>query len=487
MNAPIRRLAVLCFALFTTILISTTWIQFVRASEFNEDPRNSRTLIERAGRERGPIVASQVVLAESLPADDRYKFQRNYPEGPMYAHVTGYSTILPSATGLESEMGDVLTASGDKFFVRNISDMLTGREAKGDRVELTIVPKLQKAAWDALGDQRGAVVAIEPSTGNILAMVSKPSFNPNTLSAHDSSEVRKAHKALLKDPARPFDNRAIAGRQYPPGSVFKLITAAAALQTGTVSTDTQINAPTVLELPQTTAKLGNSGGGSCSSTGTTTLAEALRISCNTAFAQLGLDMGAGSLTKQAEAFGFGQEFRIPLRVTPSTLGKNMDLPQTAQSAIGQFEDRVTPLQVAMVSAGIANDGVVMEPKLVKSVLGPDLSITEQPSPKVFNNQAISKDTATTLRDMMRDVVQSGTGKSARIKGLAVAGKTGTAQHEPGAPPHAWFTAFAPAGSGQKAQIAVAVVVERGGEAGDQASGGRTAAPIAKKVMEAMFS
>lgn len=483
MNAPLRRLAVVAFALFASLLASTTWIQFVDAADLRADGRNSRTLLEELGRERGPILVGDTAVAVSVPVEDQFQFQRTYPAGELYAHATGFYSVRFGATGIEDTESDLLTGTSDELFYRRLSDLLTGTEPQGASVTLTLDPAVQEAAWEALGDQRGAVVALDPSTGAILAMVSKPSYDPNAVATHDAAAASAARDALLADPAEPLTNRAIGGNLYPPGSVFKLVTAAAAIESGGYDQSSVLPGPAVLDLPQTTADLPNSNRSACGPNDQVSLTNALRISCNTAFGYLGMQLGGEVLRAQAEAFGFGQELRVPLRVTPSVVPEQLDEPQEAQAGIGQYDVRVTPLQVAMVSAAIANDGELMRPTLVAEVRGADLDLIDRPTPQSLGT-AVSSATADQLTQMMLTVVEDGTGTAAQIDGVEVAGKTGTAQHAEGRAPHAWFTSFAPA---QDPQVAVAVVVEEGGSAGDEASGGRTAAPIARAVMEAVIS
>lgn len=482
MNAPLRRLAVVTFLLFATLLAAMTWTQYADAGRLEADGRNTRTLLRELGRERGPVVVAGEAVAASTPVEDVYRFQRGYPAPQLYAHTTGFYSVYFGASGIEEALGDVLAGTADQLFYRRVADILTGRQPQGATVELTLDPAVQQAAWDALGDQRGAVVALDPRTGEILAMVSKPSYDPNTLAVHDRTAATGAYQRLLTDPGRPLDNRAIASRLYPPGSVFKLVTAAAALESGRFTEASVLPGPAVLDLPQTTVGLPNSGGSPCGN-GAVSLTDALRISCNTAFGFLGLELGADALREQASAFGFGQELRIPLRVTPSSVPAELNAPQTAQSAVGQYDVRVSPLQVAMISAAIANGGVLVQPTLVHAVRAADLTLIEEATP-VELGQAVSAQTAQALTAMMTTVVADGTGTAAQIDGVTVAGKTGTAQHAEGRPPHAWFTAFAPA---QDPKVAVAVVVEEGGTAGDEASGGRTAAPIARSVLQAVLA
>jgi peptidoglycan glycosyltransferase len=483
-NGPLRRLAGVVAVLFASLLASTTWVQFVDADSLDRQPTNSRTLFKEYGRERGPmLVGNGTAVAQSVPVEDQYKFLREYPGGAPYAHVTGYYSVVYGPTGMERAAGDLLSGTSDQLFYRRIGDLLTGEEPVGASVDLTIDPAVQSAAWKALDGKKGAVVALEPKTGNVLAMVSRPSFDANALASHDRAAVVEARKRLLADPDRPLENRAIASRLYPPGSTFKLVTAAAALTDGRWNPQTELDAPRVLDLPQTTVGLPNFGGGACSSSGKQSLTDALRISCNTAFGSLGLALGGPAIAEQAQKFGFGQELRIPLPVTPSSFPENLNPPQTAQSAIGQFDVRVTPMQVAMVSAGIANGGVVMRPNLIKTVQSSqDLEVIDTPEPERLS-EAVSSDVAEQLKGMMLEVVRDGSGTRAQIPGVDVAGKSGTAQLGDDDPPLAWFTAFAPA---DDPQVAVAVVIEEGGGLGDEASGGRLSAPIAQKVMRAVL-
>ncbi len=483
MNAPIRRIATLVAVLFVSLLVSTTVIQFVEAKSLNARPDNRRTLLSAYGRERGQILVGDTAIAKSVPTKDQFKWQRVYPKGTAYAHITGSYSFFGASGGLELADQSLLDGSSDKLFYRRVSDLFTGRKPAGASLQLTIDPAVQSAAIKAFGNQHGAAVALDPSTGAILAMVSRPSYDPNVLATHDLAAVIKASDRLGKDPGRPLVNRAIAGDLYPPGSTFKIVTAAAALSSGSYTPESSIPGPAVLDLPQTSATLPNDFAGPCGPNGKTTLLNALVISCNTAFGWLGMQVGADAMQTQAAKFGFGDALDIPMNVTPSQFPANPDKPQLAQSSIGQFDVRVTPLQMAMVSAGIANRGTVMKPYLVQSVLGSDLTVIDSAKPEQLSD-AVSPEVAAQLTTMMEGVVQRGTGTAAQMPGVAVAGKTGTAQHGTGLPPHAWFTCFAPA---DNPTIAVAVVVENGGNAGNEAVGGRVAAPIAKAMMEARLT
>jgi len=483
MNEPIRRLSLIVALLFSALLISTTWIQFVTAKDLDSRPGNRRTLLDSYSRERGAILVGGSAIAKSDPTKDELKYVRSYPVAKLYSQVTGYySFIYGAGGGLEGAEDTLLSGQSDQLFYRRVIDMVTGKVPSGASLELTINPKAQQAADRALGNQRGAVVAMDPSTGAILAMVSHPQYDPTALSSHNLDAVAAAWKALNADPTRPSVNRAIAGDLYPPGSTFKLITAAAALSSGKFTEQSQIPGPATLDLPQSTVNLPTDDHQPCGPGNRTTVTHALEISCNTAFGWLGLELGGDKLRAQAAKFGFGDALRVPMRVTPSTVPAKLDAAQTAQAAIGQQGVKVIPLQMAMVSAGIANKGMVMTPYLVKDTRNSSLDIIDQTQPQQLS-QAITPDVAAALTRMMVTVVQSGTGTPAQIPGIQVAGKTGTAQTIPGAAPHAWFTAFAPASD---PQIAVAVVVEDGGNAGSEAYGGTVAAPIARAVIEAVL-
>ncbi|MFC8502129.1 peptidoglycan D,D-transpeptidase FtsI family protein [Pedococcus sp. NPDC057267] len=483
MNAPIRRLSTVVALLFSTLLVSTTLIQFVQAKSLDERPGNRRTLLATYARERGQILVGGAPIAKSVPSKDELKWLRTYPKKDLYAHVTGYYSFTYGAGGgIEGAEDSLLSGASDKLFYRRVSDILTGKEQTGASLELTLNPKAQAAADQALGNQRGAVVALNPKTGEILALVSHPSYDPSVLSSHDTATVVAAWKKLLADGNAPLVDRAIAGNLYPPGSTFKIVTTAAALESGKFTEESQVPGPATLDLPQTTVNLPNDDRRPCGPNDKTSLTHALEISCNTAYGWLGMQVGADAFRAQAAKFGIGDRLSIPMTVTPSSVPDQLNQPQLAQSAIGQYDVRVTPLQMAMVAAAIANKGIVMKPYLVSKVTSSDLETIDEAQPEQMS-QAVSANTAAALTRMMQAVVKSGTGTAAQINGVDVAGKTGTAQHATGQPPHAWFISFAPA---QDPAVAVAVVVEDGGNAGSEAFGGRVAAPIAKAVMEAVL-
>jgi peptidoglycan glycosyltransferase len=433
-----------CLLLFGLLILNVNWVQVVKADDYRDDPRNSRVLLRTYERERGPIAVldadgKRQAVAESVRTDGPLEWLRTYPGGPQYASVTGYYSLVYGRTGIERAQDEELSGDADEFFVRRVSDFVTGRSPQGGAVLLTLDPAAQAAAYEGLQGNRGAVVALDPRTGAVLAMVSLPTFDPGRLSSFEPQDIRSYYAELNEAPADPLLNRAIS-KTYPPGSTFKVVTAAAALDNG-VTTETEIPSPTVLDLPQTTAGLRNFGGASCTGE-TSTLPDAMRISCNTAFGALGLQLGDDEL----------------------------------------FDVRVTPLQMAMVAAGIANDGEVMRPYLVREVQAPDLSVVRSANPETLE-RAVSEEIADQLTSMMELVVTDGSGRRAQLDGVRVAGKTGTAQHAEGRPPHAWFISFAPA---DDPQVAVAVVIEDGGSLGSEATGGALAAPIAADVMRAVL-
>src|SRR3954454_15924069 len=306
MNAPLRKVAIAAIIMFAALLINANWLQVGQAHALKNDPHNVRVLLNEYKNRRGPIVVDGRAVAQSQKSNDQYKYLRTYPGGAVYSPITGYYSIRIGATGLEQAENDILSGSSDKLFVRRISDYFTGRQPQGGQVVLTINPRAQQAAYDALAGKTGAVVAMNPQTGAILAMVSRPSYDPNPLTTHNTKQIHQSYEGLLHEGDSPLLNRAIS-QSYPPGSTFKVVTAAAALSSGRFSPSSQLPAPDQLTLPQTTHKLQNFQGEQCSGGSQISLADALRVSCNTAFGGLGLRLGADTMRKQAEAFGFGKD------------------------------------------------------------------------------------------------------------------------------------------------------------------------------------
>ncbi|MDI2099158.1 peptidoglycan D,D-transpeptidase FtsI family protein [Ruicaihuangia caeni] len=483
MTRELRRLSIAVLIMFLALFTSTTIIQVVQADELRNDPRNARTLYSSYSAERGPILVDGTPIAQSVPDDSQYKFQRVYPSPELYAPITGYFTLNQGNSGLEGALNDYLTGTSNAQFLDQITAIFTGQNPKGASVETTIDPVVQQAAWDALGDQSGAIIAIEPSSGAILAMVSKPSYDPNALAQHDTSAVIQTYQALNADPANPLYNRTIGGNLYHPGSVFKVLMAAAAIDSGEFAPETQIPNPPQLQLPQSSSIVTNAGGSLCGGGETVSLADALRLSCNIPFAQVGAQLGEATISDYAKAFGFGESLEIPMSTTASVYPSDMDQAHLMLSSFGQGDDRVTPLQIAMISAAIANGGTLMVPTLVESINAPDLSEIKGPSAEVYS-QPVTAQTAELVKQMMVAGVSNGAASNARIDGVDVAGKTGTAENGEGEPYTLWFTGFAPA---DDPKVAVAVVVENGGGRGQNAFGNQIAAPIAKRVLEAVLS
>ncbi|QDP94921.1 penicillin-binding protein 2 [Microlunatus elymi] len=477
MNRPIRRVTVLIMVLFGLLFANGTYLMVFQQSSLNANPLNRRARDEDFAQNRGSILAGDTPIAYSKPSDDRFKYQRIYPHGKLYAPITGFFSYDHANTALEDSYNTQLAGTDDSLFVRRIIDMVTNQAPQGASVQTTIDPDVQKAAADALGKQKGAAVAINPKTGAVLAMVTSPSFDPNKIASHDISAADKAYTKLINDPSGPMRNR-VAREIYPPGSTFKLVTAAAALEQG-AKPDTMVASPDRLLLPGTTTYLYNENKSSCGGA-KITLTRALDVSCNTAFAQLGLDLGEDKLREQAVKFGFDARHLDEVGGVASVFPDTLNQSELAQSAIGQYEVAATPLQMAMVSAAIANQGKVMEPYLVSSVRSPDLQVLSTTKPKEIS-EAMSPQNAKELSDMMVDVVQNGTGTAAQIPQMLVAGKTGTAQSAPDRKPYAWFTAFAPA---DDPQVAVAVMVEDADIPRQDIAGGALAAPIAKAMIEA---
>jgi peptidoglycan glycosyltransferase len=473
-NAPLRRVAISVLVLFTLLIINVNYIQVVRSDELRNNASNTRVLAEEYDRERGAIVVAGNPVAESVPTGDRLTYLRQYPQGPLYAAVTGYYSLIYSRTGIERAENDLLAGSDPRLFVRRLADLFTGRDPAGGDVVLTLDPAVQQAAMAGLEGVTGAVVALDPSTGAVLGMASTPTYDPTQLSSHDPAAIRAYWEQLNQTSPDPRLNRAI-GDNFPPGSLFKVIVSAAALEDG-YTPDTVIPAPDVLTLPNTSTTLENFNGSTCSPNGEQPLIQALTISCNTAFAQLGIDLGEEKIRDMAEAFGMdGESFDIPLQVEPSSIGDIESEAALGQTSIGQRDVRMTPLQAAMVAAAVANDGTLMRPYLVDQVRAPDLSVLDQTDPEVFS-EPVSEEIANQLTEMMVSVVENGSGRAAQIPGVQVAGKTGTAQVREDVPDHNWFIGFAPA---DDPQIAVAVFVANGG-----GTGGDVSAPIAQRVLQA---
>lgn len=477
MSRQITRLSLAVLVLFGALFVNLNVITLLQADDLSTHPANRRLMIQEYAIERGPIVVDEQAIARSVESgDETLRFQRTYPDGELYAHITGYYSVLLQRTGLEQALNEELTGRPAEVLSQNLAQLLGGMDRPGNAVELTIDGRAQAAARDALDGREGAVVAIDPTTGGVLAAYSHPTFDPNPLSSIDTGVINEAWTPLQDDPDRPLLDRTIA-ETYAPGSAFKVVTAAAALEAG-LEPGEKFPDEAVYDVPQTAADIGNFGGGTCADGDEISLSDAMVVSCNTVFARLGVDLGDDALREQAERFGFNDSPPYELSVTSSVFPDDLDTPSTAQSAIGQRDVRATPMQMAVLAAAIANDGQLPRPHLVASIRDPDGQTIGGPDEGRWDGPAgdgrpVSPRTAGQLRSMLIEAVESGTGTNARIDGVTVGGKTGTAQT--GRTPNAWFIGFA--GN----DVAVAVVLP---DAGEDVTGGQVAAPVARAVMQA---
>jgi penicillin-binding protein A len=487
MNRALRRVSLACLVMFLLLLANANYVQAFEAGKLATEPGNARTFALQFQYQRGSILTSDnKTIADSKHVSGIYSFQRFYPSGAEYAPVTGFDSLY-SATGIEQAENKFLSGSDPQLAVRNLIDLITGKPRKGATVQLTINSAAQQAAYEALkstGLPSGAV-AIQPSTGAILAMASYPSFNPNKLAVLSGDQLKTNDNRYLNDPQQPLLNRAI-NETFPPGSTFKVVTSSTAFTTGKYTPDTRVYAPTDLKLPGTSQPLINydnlpcNDGSNPTGNGKVPLIYAFTVSCNTVFGNIGMHLGGSKLRSQANKFGMNDpSLRIPMPVSPSNFPPVTDPAVTAGSAIGQESDTVTPLQEAMFAAAIANKGMLMKPYLVKQVIAPDLTPLQTAQPTVLS-QAVSPGVAAQVARMMTSVVQQPFGtahEAAFIPGLPIAAKTGTAQtgiNNTGLD-DAVFTCYAPVGN---PVIAVGVVVKGGGLGAD------ASAPVAVKIIKA---
>jgi peptidoglycan glycosyltransferase len=483
MNREIKRVSTIVVAMFLALLVSTSILQVFEADSLGADARNTRALNDSYAAQRGAILVAGQPIAQSVASSDVYKWQRVYSNGPLYSAVTGFFPVNGEPTGLEGALNAKLSGSSNSQFFDRVNAILTGKNPQGATVETTIDPVAQQAAWDALGDKQGAVVLLQPKTGKILAMVSKPTYDPNVLASHDGKAVDTTYQQLLAAPGDPLINRTIGGDLNPPGSTFKPVMSASAFGTGDYTKDSQLPNPASLPLPGSGTVVKNDSLTTCGPGETVSIATAQILSCNIPFAELGMQLKPQVIKDQADKFGFNQTFNIPTRVEKSVYPLYTDDAERALGSFGQMDDRATPLQMAMVSAAIANGGKLMTPNLVDSIRSPDLTTEEAFQAKQFS-EPLSQQNADTIKQMMVDGVDHGVASNARIDGVQVGGKTGTAQNGADDPYTLWFTGFAPAND---PEFAVAVVVENGGGQGQRGTGNSLAAPIAKKVLEAVLN
>ncbi len=487
MNRALRRISIAVLVMFVLLLINVNYLQGFDTASLANEPNNARAFDAQFQYQRGSILTEDgVTIAESTPSNDLYKYKRRYPQGPVYAPVTGYDTLY-SQTGIEAVENSLLSGSDSALTVRNVIDLLTGKQRKGASVTLTVNSKAQAAAYNALAQQGkpGGVVALDPQTGKILAMASYPSYNPNVLTTHSGKQLNAVDHQLLTAAGNPLLNRALEAT-YPPGSTFKIVTGSAQLtQHPNTTITTNFPSPTTLTLPQTTHALTNNNGEVCGDgSGQATLLTAFAQSCDTTFGKIGEDLGASALNAMAKKFGMNNpNLTVPLDVAQSNYVLPASLALTAYSAIGQFSDTVTPLQEAMFAAAIANGGTLMKPYLVQQVTASDLS-TVLTTPQTILSQPVSPSVASSVGQMMRAVMQdsNGTGfvyNAQAVGGIVIAGKTGTAETGQNTGlDDAAFTSFAPYAN---PKIAVGVIIQGGGY------GATAAAPIAVQVIKAYLS
>ena len=498
MDRRVRRLTLVLMGLFVLLFAQIGYVQVFHAGAIADNPANARRQhIAEYKVFRGPLLANDARTPITLSRQTKGElvYQRRYPDGPLYAGVTGFYSVVFGRTELEQAMNPFLNGDAPELAAQTFADLVLGRPKQGAAVVTTIDADLQAAAVEALGTQQGAVVAIDPETGGMLALASNPSFDPNALSSGTGEQIGSRWDELSEDPSHPLLSNA-NDQLFPPGSTFKIITASAALENG-ADPQTAYDNPAELDLPLSSGTLKNFGGVHCAGGASQiTLALAFQTSCNVTFGEIGLELGPEELQAQAEAYGFCRTdppdqsdcleptipFTIPFQTgrfpVPSYFEGND--PLVAISAIGQDNVLVNPLQMALVAATVANGGRMMQPRLVEEIRDPQGRVVKTFDPQEYG-RPITSDTAEELTQMMTSVVAGGTGTAAQIPGITVAGKTGTAQHGDDADPHAWFTAFAPA---ENPRIALAVIVLDGGELGSEATGGQVSAPIAREVIEA---
>ncbi|MFE0131391.1 peptidoglycan D,D-transpeptidase FtsI family protein [Streptomyces sp. NPDC059037] len=481
MNKTIRHASVFALLLVLALLVRATWVQFYDSKALADDKLNRRNAIEQYANPLGDII----VGGDAITGSERTKggdlaYKRTYKDGDLYSAVTGYSSQVYGATQIEGIYKDILDGTDNRL--KNPLDTVTNKRADPGDVVTTIDPAVQKAAYKALGDKKGAAVAVDPKTGKILGMVSTPSYDPSEISGSTDS---KEWKALTGDEDKPMVNRALR-QPLPPGSTFKLVVAAAALEDGLYgSADTKTASPNPYTLPGTTTVLKNENASApCENA---TIRTALQYSCNNVFAKMAVDLGQDKVKSMAEKMGFNADkLDVPVRASKSVYPSGMDKAQTALTGIGQFDVTATPLQISMVSAAIANGGELVSPHMVSQITdsnGDVLESYDDPD----SERVMSEDTAGELQSAMETVVEEGTGTNARISGADVGGKTGTAQHgeNNSKTPYAWFTSYAKGGDGK--EVAVSVIVESSDASRSEVSGNGLAAPIARAMMQAALN
>ncbi|WP_125614175.1 peptidoglycan D,D-transpeptidase FtsI family protein [Specibacter cremeus] len=483
MNRAIRNSWIVAVALFALILGSITYVQFFAVDSLNNNANNNRQLMQNFCSDRGAILVGGQAVAESVATDSSCKFQRTYTDPYLYAGLTGFFSKTAGQTGIEYSMREQLSGTSSDAFFDRINQVLTGAQPQGRSVELTIDPAIQKMAYDMIPDGvGGSIVVMNPKTGAIIAMVSKPSYDTNLMASHDANAVSAAQDKLVKEPGINLNGSSAYTQLYAPGSVFKLVDTAAALASGKYNKDSVLDNPAQMPFPGTSYTLPNYQYGQCYTQTKATFAFALENSCNTPFAGIALNLGQDAITKQADMFGFNDDtLGIPSGVTasrfPGVDGK-LDGPELARSAIGQQSVLVTPLQIAMMTSAIANGGVQMKPDLVKAVRTPDLKAVSSFTPETLRTST-TPEIARQITEWMVSVVDNGIARAAAVPGVQVAGKTGTAEIGDTGLNNSWFTGFAPAND---PQVEVTIMMPKV----DVATGAQLTSPNASKLIEAVL-
>lgn len=470
--------------MFALLFGAISYVQVVGADDLKANPWNNRSILQDYCNDRGAIIVGGIPVAESVEGSEQCKFQRTYSQPELYAGLTGYFSQTYGATGLEVAMNDELAGSSDQQFLDRIGQLILGNQPKGASVELTIDPAIQKLAYDLIPDgQRGSIVVTDPKTGDILAMVSKPSYDPNLIATQDQTAEAANIDALLKVPGiNLYPNiSGPTGELLAPGSVFKLVDTAAALNSGKYNKDSELPNPAQMPFPGIQYTLPNYAGGTCYTRDTASFAFALQQSCNTPFASIALDLGRDAIAEQAKKFGFGEDMGDQLKLAYARgngFPDDLDRPGLAQSAIGQKDVRATPLQIALMTAAIANGGVQMSPTLIKTLRSPDLRVIDEPEPEALRTST-TPEIARQITEWMTSAVSQGIAGGAGVPGVQVAGKTGTAELGNGLN-NSWFTGFAPANN---PQVGVTIVME----GVNITTGAQLTSPNAKKIFEAVLN
>ncbi|MFD9291791.1 peptidoglycan D,D-transpeptidase FtsI family protein [Streptomyces sp. NPDC060030] len=492
MNRPLRHIAIFCGLLMLALLIRTNWLQYAKSEELATHEHNRRVKITQFATPRGDIiVGGEAVTGSKVVEGTDFKYQRTFKQGPMYAPVTGYASQAQGMSLLEKTYDSILSGQDERFAFRHAKDILTGKQRRGGDVVTTIVPKAQKAAYKGLSDldARGAVVALEPSTGKVLAMVSTPSYDPSVFAGNSFKEGDK-FQALIDDKGKPLANRPLR-ETFPPGSTFKILTAAAALEHGVVSdVDAPTDAVSPYPLPLSTSKISSEAGdATCNKASMKT---AMQYSCNNVFLDAALKVGDQGMRETAEKFGFNEDVYSDafgdMLATKSLYPEKLDKPGTALTGMGQGSLTSTPMQMAMVTAALANNGKLMQPYIVEELRGPDLSTLEEHEPQL-KSEAVSEETAKKIQEMMEFTAKEGSAKRALIDGVTVGGKTGTAQRGNDVTkevPYGWFVSYGKKADGQSVAVAVFIDPTAMDISRSDISGGGLGGPIARNVMKAVL-